>query len=479
MSRVGPPPRRGFRPLIGLGSRLAGVQLAQVALTTTDLVVMGSLGVQALAAGGLAALLHNQIRTMCVGMVTPVGNLVARSVGRHEAAEQGADTDPGTALAEDVRATLRAALAVATITGIVAAGVVIGLGLLLPWLGQDNAIVSIALPVMAALAPGLIPMLWLQVLRQYAVGMQRAGSLLAVTLASIVVNLLLDGGFVYGWFGMPIIGVAGVGLATTLVQLLSFLAYLVIVSRDPQLAPTLSLQGWRAEGHRIRQIVRLGTPMSLTYASEAGITSVATVVMGTFGPAALAAHNLVNQISYIAYQLSIGVSQGSSILVSGAVGRGERDEPRAIAHRAFALCAGIQVALAIGYLSAPSAVIGLFLDVGDPAVFTIATWLLFVAIAQQVAKGGQNIAIGLMRGLGDTKVGFRASLIGYWGVGVPAMLLCAYVLDGGAVGVWIGLTVGFAATGVQVLCRFLRLQRPVVARPRSDGDRPAPSRKGS
>lgn len=446
---------RGYRPLIAVGAPLAGVQLAQVAMTTTDLVIMGTLGVQAVAAGGLAVLLYNQVRTMCVGMVTPVGNLVAGAVGRHDAAD-GAQTNGSGARNDEVRAVVRAAFAVSTITGVLGAGVVIGIGFLLPWFGQTPSVVGAALPVMVALAPGLVPMLWLQVLRQFAVGMQRAGSLLGITIVSIGVNLVLDGGFVYGWLGLPVIGLAGIGVATALVQLLSFLAYLVIVHRDPHLTAALSLRGWRADRDRVREIVRLGVPMSLTYGSEAGITSVATVVMGTFGPVALAAHNLVNHVTYIVYQVSIGISQGASILISRSVGRGDRTEPRRIAIRAFVLAGALQVVLAVVYLSASGSVLGLFVGPDDAVLFGTATTLLFIAIAQQVAKGGQNIAVGLMRGLGDTKVGFRSSLIGYWGVGVPAMLFCAYTLGWQAPGVWVGLSLGFGATGALVLRRFLR-----------------------
>ena len=471
MTSTDTPPSTGYRPLIAIGSPLAGVQLAQVALTTTDVVFMGTLGVQALAAGGLAALLYNQVRTMCVGVVTPVGNLVAGAVGRHESTDAQGAADPERAgdpepqaMHHEVRAVVRAAFAVATITGILAAGVVIGIGFLLPFFGQSPAIVSTALPVMAALAPGLVPMLWMQVLRQYAVGMHRAGSLLAVTIASIGINIVLDGGFVYGWLGLPVIGLAGVGVATALVQLFSFATYLALVCRDPHLTAALSLRGWRADRRRIWEIVRLGTPMSLTYASEAGITSVATIVMGTFGPVALAAHNLVNQITYIVYQVSIGISQGASILVSRSVGRGDRDEPHKIARRAFTLSGGLQVILAALYLAAPTAVLGLFLDTSDAAVFGTATTLLLIGIAQQTAKGGQNIAVGLMRGLGDTKIGFRASLVGYWGVGVPAMLLCAYAFAWHAAGVWVGLSLGFAATGVLVLRRFVTTEVPVSRR---------------
>ncbi len=73
-----------YRDLVTLSAPIAGIQFAQVALTSTDLLMMGLLGVPAVAAGGLAMLLYNQLRTMCVGMVTGVGNLVAAAVGRGE-----------------------------------------------------------------------------------------------------------------------------------------------------------------------------------------------------------------------------------------------------------------------------------------------------------------------------------------------------------------------------------------------------------
>jgi multidrug resistance protein, MATE family len=461
VTAAGTTPCTGYRPLVGLGSRLAGVQLAQVALVTTDLIMLGGLGVDAVAAGGLAALLYNQVRTMSVGVVTPVGNLVAGALGRHDAAvgTDGTDAAPH-ARDGEIRAVVRAGFAVATVTGVLAAAAVVGLGLLLPVFGQSAQIVAIALPMMAAFALGLVPMLWMQVLRQYAVGMQRAGSLLGVTIASIGVNVVLNGGFLYGWLGLPVLGVPGVGLATALVQLLSFLAYLAMVLRDRRLTAALAFDAWRAERRHAKEIVRLGAPLCLTYASEAGITTVATIVMGILGPVALAAHNVVNNITYVVYQLSIGISQGASVLVSRAVGGGDAGETRRIARRAFVLCGGTQLVLAVVYVVAPGAVLALYLDGDDPAVVGVATTLLFIGIAQQVAKGSQNIAVGLMRGLGDTKVGFRSSLVGYWGVGVPAMLLCVYGFGWDAAGVWTGLTLGFAATGVLVLRRFVRAGEP-------------------
>ncbi|KTQ76848.1 multidrug transporter, partial [Aureimonas ureilytica] len=177
-----------YREIIQLSAPIAGIQFAQVALTTVDLLMMGLLGLGAVAAGGLGLLLYNQLRTMGVGMVTGVGNLVAGAAGRAE--KRGGSSAIDAAGREDIRDLVRASLLIATVTGLVAGLLLVALGHLLPFLGQDAGVVALARPIMWALAPGLLPMLWMNVLRQFAVGLRRPGSLLAVTLVSIGVNAL-------------------------------------------------------------------------------------------------------------------------------------------------------------------------------------------------------------------------------------------------------------------------------------------------
>nr|WP_225953302.1 MATE family efflux transporter [Kibdelosporangium phytohabitans] len=446
-----------------MAAPIAGIQLAQVALTSVDLAMLGLLGVSAVAAGGLALLLYNQVRTMCVGMVTGVGNLVAAAAG---AGELRTGTDALDDQARDeIRSLLRSALLVATVAASAGAAVLCGLALALPLLGQRPEIVTLAGAMMFALAGGLFPMVWLNVLRQFAVGMRRPGSLLAVTLVSIAVNAGCNAAFIYGWAGLPRLGVAGVGLSTTVVQFFTLAAFASTVRRDPRLRAMVSLTAWRADPVVVRRIVRHGTPICFTYGSEAAITSIATLLMGAFGPAMLAASNVANQLAYIVYQCNIGLSQGSSILVSRAVGQSEPRLAPTIARRALALSWTFMAVVSVAYVVAPLAMLWPFLhNETDAVVLGTASTLLLFAIAQQYSKGTQNILVGLLRGLGDTASGLRCTLIGYWAVGVPAMVLCAYGFGWGGWGVWTGLCVGFAATAVLLAYRFRsRLQLPLLS----------------
>ncbi|MFC3453029.1 MATE family efflux transporter [Amycolatopsis speibonae] len=444
---------RGYRALVALAAPIAGIQLAQVALTSVDLAMLGLLGVTAVAAGGLAILLYNQIRTMCVGMVTGVGNLVATAAG---AGELRTGTDGLDERARhEIRSLLRSALLVATLTAVLGAAVLCGLAAALPLLGQQPEIASLASAMMFALAGGLLPMVWLNVLRQFAVGLRRPGSLLGVTCVSIAVNAALNAAFVYGWAGLPALGVTGIGLATTLVQFFTLAVFASAVRRDPRLRPMVSLTLWRADPAVVRRIVRHGTPICFTYGSEAAITSIATMLMGAFGPAMLAASNVVNQLAYIVYQANIGLSQGSSLLVSRAIAHDENRRVPEIARQALTLSWSFMAVVSLGYLVVPGILVWPFLhDDADAVVLGTASTLLVFAIAQQYAKGTQNILVGLLRGLGDTASGLRCTLVGYWAVGVPAMLLFASVFAWGGWGVWAGLCLGFAATAALLGRRF-------------------------
>lgn len=444
---------KDYREIITLAAPIAGIQFAQVALTSTDLLMMGLLGTQAVAAGGLAMLLYNQLRTMCVGMVTGVGNMIAAAIGRGE--KRTGTTDVDDIARQEVQDILRAAMALATLVALGAACLLAAFGSLLTYLGQAQSVVDLATPILLTLAPGLLPMIWLNVLRQFAVGMRRAGSLLAVTLISIAINALLNAFFIYGWLGVPKLGLAGIGLSTTLVQIWTFLVYLRTVKQDDKLKSLLALDAWNARWSSVLKIARMGTSISLTYGSEAAITSIATVLMGTFGPVALAASNIVNQLAYIVYQLNIGLSHGSSILVSRNVGKGEIDKVGGVAVRTVTLSFGTMTLIAIAYVLAPGWILTPFLgENADPDVLALAAILLWFAIVHQFCKGAQNICIGLLRGLGNTKAGLMNTLIGYWGIGIPAMFLCGYGKGWGSQGIWFGLCLGFLVTSLLLWWRF-------------------------
>ncbi|MGV9268245.1 MATE family efflux transporter [Kitasatospora sp. NPDC003701] len=452
---------RDSRALATLAVPLALTQLAQVALTTTDTIMMGVLGTEALAAGGLALVIFNQLRTMGVGLVTSVGNQVAAAAARAElvTANSGTDPDATTRSDDEVRGLVRAAVAVATLAGIAGAVLMILIGRAATFLGQDAVVADRAQGMLVALAPGLLPCLWFQAIRQFTVGMRRPQALLQITIASVAVNAALNWAFIHGTWGLPELGLTGIGVATSSVHLLSFLALYASARRDPQLAPLLSLDFWKADVPTVRRLLGLGTPIAATYGSEAGFFSVTALMAGSFGAAALAAHTAVNQLIYIVFQVAVGLSHAASINVSRELALGDFGAARRIKNTALACGAAVMTVVGTLYLALPDLVLRPYFDpdsATDQQGLQIATGLLAVVAVLQFFDCAQNIGVGLLRGLDDTGSGFRITLVGYWLVGLPASWLFAYPLGGDTRGLWLGLLTGLATTAVLLLRRYGR-----------------------
>ncbi|WP_371501517.1 MATE family efflux transporter [Kitasatospora sp. NBC_00374] len=458
---------RDSRALAVLAVPLALTQLAQVALTTTDTVMMGALSTEALAAGGLALVVFNQLRTMGVGLVTSVGNQVAAAAARAERTAADTTGTTGTTGTTDgtdedgaeVRGLVRAALAVATIAGVAGAVLMILIGRAATLLGQDAAVADRAQSMLVALAPGLIPCLWFQAVRQFTVGMRRPQALLRITIASVAVNAALNWAFIHGTWGAPELGLTGIGVATSSVHLLAFIALYASARRDPRLAPLLSLAFWRADARTVRRLLGLGTPIAATYGSEAGFFFVTALMAGSFGPAALAAHTAVNQLVYIVFQVAVGLSHAASINVSRELALGAHDAARRIKNTALACGAAATTLVGLAYLTVPQLVLRPYFDpdsAADQDALHIATGLLVVAAVLQFFDCAQNIGVGLLRGLDDTRSGLWITLVGYWLAGLPVSWLLAYPLGGDTRGLWLGLLVGLATTAVLLLRRYGR-----------------------
>ncbi|MEU8784006.1 MATE family efflux transporter [Streptomyces sp. NPDC048637] len=449
---------RDSRALATLAVPLVLTQLAQVALTTTDTVMMGMLGTADLAAGGLAIVIFNQLRTMGVGLVTSVGNQIAGAAARAEAAQE--NTAPDSAEPDgdqEVRKIVRASLAMATLAGIAGAVLMLLIGQALAFLGQEAGVVDRAQTMLLALAPGLLPCLWFQCIRQFTVGMRRPQALLQITIASVAVNAGINWALIHGTWGLPKLGLPGVGVATSLVYLLSFLALYLSAKKDTVLGPLLSLNIAKADRATVRRLVQLGVPIAATYGSEAGFFSVTALMAGSFGSAALAAHTAVNQLVYIVFQVAVGLSHAASINVSRELALDRPEAALRIKNTALACAGAVMVVVGLIYVTLPDLVLSPFFDTSstrDAQAVSIATHLLLVIMVLQFFDCAQNIGVGLLRGLDDTKSGFRITLIGYWLIGLPAAWLLGYAAELHTLGIWLGLLTGLAATAILLLRRY-------------------------
>jgi MATE family multidrug resistance protein len=327
------------------------------------------------------------------------------------------------------------------------------------WLGQDAQIATLTVHFLQIVAPGLLPCLWFQTLRHFTVGLKYPGPLLLITIISIALTIVFNYVLVFGKFGFSAMGLSGIALSTAIIFLLSFLMFLVVVLRHPKLAGYFNFSKFKFDRSTLKTVWKLGLPIAATYASEAGFFTILTLLIGTLGVNALAAQTVINQIIYIVFMISAGISHAASILISESYSVQNYAHVRRLGHIAVIISSACMAVIAIIYLLFPKQIIALFISgqyALQPVMMSLMITGLAIAALLQFFDAVQNIGNGILRGIGDTVTPFKLSIVGYWLIGLPAAYLLSKVFYFGVYGVWFGLTIGLTVTALLLLYFFYK-----------------------
>jgi MATE family multidrug resistance protein len=284
-----------------------------------------------------------------------------------------------------------------------------------------------------------------------------------ITLAAIPLNGVLAYGLIYGAFGLPDLDILGAGLATTLVNIaMCAAAVWFAYTRRPFKKYRVLGRFWRPDWPLFRRLLAVGLPISGAFLLEFGLFAAAALLMGRFGTTALAAHAIALQTAAILYMVPFGISLAATVRVGQAVGRRDAEGTRRAGFAAVGLAAAFMAAMTLALVVFRHAVPLLFLGSeapGSPDTVALAATLLVLGATFSITDGVQSVAAGALRGLNDTRVPLVIAAVSFWGVGFATSYLLGFPLDLGAVGVWIGLSVGTGVFALLLLWRFHALTR--------------------
>jgi MATE family multidrug resistance protein len=435
------------RATLALGLPLIGSSLAQMALHVTDTVMVGWYGVVALAAVVLGSSTFFILFILGAGFAKAVLPMVA-------AARAAGDETR-------IRRDARMGLWLSAAFGVLIYPVFWWSEPLLLALGQEAEVSALARDYLRIAGAGMVPALWVAVLQSWLAALGRTQVVLWVTLAAVAVNIAINWALIFGHWGFPEMGAAGAAVATVTVQVVSFVALGLYAARLPALRQYHLFQRfWKLDAPALAQVFRLGWPIGLTGIAEGGLFQASALMMGWVGTVQLAAHGIALEAAAVAFMIHVGLSSAATIRIAGFAERGEARSLRDATLVALGLSFLVAVAVIVVFVTLPEPVIGLFLDETKPesaAILTFGTTLLALAALFQLADAMQVMALGLLRGLHDTRVPMVLAAVSYWVIGIPASYVLAFPLGQGGVGLWLGLVIGLAAAGGSLMLRFWQL----------------------
>ncbi len=433
------------KKLLILGAPLIGSHLLQMAIGVTDNLMLGWYDVTALAGAVLATSIYFVLFIMGSGFAFAILPMIARAMAENRPT--------------DVRRVTRMALWWSSLYGALVMVPMIWSEPLLLAIGQDPEVADLASQYMVIAAFGIIPALWVMVLKNFLTALERTQVIMAVTLGAALLNIVLNYALIFGNFGLPELGIRGASIASLTLQFLSAFALVVYINR---VTPEFSMfqNMWRPDWPAFNRVAQLGAPIGLTNLAEAGLFSASAVMMGWLTVETLAAHGIAIQIASITFMVHVGLSQAVTVRVGNALGRNDFAGLVTGGQSGLILSVLFSSATIALFLLFPATLIGVFLDPVDPnrtAIIAIGTTLLAMAALFQLVDGAQVMALGLLRGFEDTKIPMIIAAISYWGIGMPSGYVFGFVFGLGAVGIWSGLVLGLACAAALMLLRYQRI----------------------
>ena len=438
--------RSDIKPTLELGLPLAGAQLAQMAINTTDVLMIGRLGAEELAAAVLAFNAYMLVWFFGMGVIQAVIPLAAKARGQKNLKE--------------MRRAVRMGFWVVTLYCLPAWIVMFFTGDILVWLGQDPHVSAMAGAYMRSLQWVLFPGLLIMAVRGFLTVMEMAKIVLYATIAGALVNVVLDYALIFGNFGFPRLELVGAGIASVGSSLATFLFLAAYVLRHRQLK-RYNIFGriWRSDWPVFFQIWKLGWPIGVTIVAEAGLFSASAIMIGWLGTLPLAGHGIALQLASLTFMVPVGLSQAAMTRVGLAAGRGDMIGVGRAGWAALLVTLSFMMAFALLFWIVPGPLVSLYLDFDNPqaqAVLEFGVAYLAVAAIFQLADGGQIIGVNNLRGLGDTTIPLYYALFGYWVVGIGLSLSLGFGAGWGGVGIWCGLAGGLATVAVLANLRFFK-----------------------
>ncbi len=422
-------------------------QVSVVGMHFTDTIMAGRLGPNALASVSLGMTLAIPIYLAVLGVLSAVSPSIAQLIGAQREEEVGGVFRQG--------AWLSLGLVLVSIP------VMRHVGVLMSWLEVDAAIVPEARGYLDAVSWGLPAVCVLFLLRFFSEGVAAPRMYMWVMLFGALVNIFADYAFMYGKFGMPALGAVGCGVATALVQTLISLVFLAyVIARRQFRVYRLFTTFEGPHPHVLLELMRIGMPAAGAFLLEGGLFSVVSVLMGTLGATAVAAHQIVVNFASLTFMMSLGIASATSVCVGQAAGAGDRAGVRRAGFTGIVL-AGLAMSMAaLVMLLLPGPIIAMYTH--DAAVTEIAMGLIFAAALFQVSDGTQVCTVGALRGLKDTLYPMLLSVVAYWCLGLPVAWYFGFTRALGPQGLWIGLIAGLSFAAIMLIFRFQGLSRRIV-----------------
>ena len=262
--------------------------------------------------------------------------------------------------------------------------------------------------------------------------------------AGAIFNIILDPIFIFGWFGIPAMGVKGAAIATVASQILAAALSMIFFLKKCT-SVRIHLKGFRFEKNMLWKIYTVAIPSAIMMSLPSVLVAALNSVLSAFSATAIAVFGLYIKIQTFVYMPANGVIQGMRPIMSYNYGAGNRKRMKETLKASLEAAGVIMTLGTVLFMAFPQGIMQLFnanaemFEIGVPMLRIIAIGFIISTVGcvlsgafEALGKGVQSLVVSLLRQLIiiiplSAVLSKTAGLYGVWAPFPAAELIAAVI----------------------------------------------------
>jgi putative MATE family efflux protein len=269
-----------------------------------------------------------------------------------------------------------------------------------------------------------------------------------------IVNAALDPFLIFGWGGLPELGVAGASIASLICQVMGLLLLIGLYRRRDMGFPHPGLLRWYGTGAWVRML-RIGVPGGLGAPTRPFSTLFLLKVIASFGPAGVAAFGITVRSLSLTWLYFGALSTAVSTLTGQSLGRRDLHGIRSLVAKSTRMSIALSVALGVPYWIWAREVVGIF-EHESAVVLDLGTTFIRLLVVANLSTAFSMVWGAVMNGAGDTRPPMVIAILANWVVKLPLAYLFAILLGAGVEGIWWAMAISIVFESGALLAWYRR-----------------------
>lgn len=281
----------------------------------------------------------------------------------------------------------------------------------------------------------------------------------AIKVVGCLICVPLNYILIFGKFGLPPLGILGAGTANSLANLCTLLISATVFLMVSQ-SEYETRRHRRPEWRFFRKLLLFGAPAGLQTFIRNAAFAIVVMMIGNLGNEALTATSIALTINMLGNMPMIGLMDATSIITGQYIGKRRLLVAERISGRSWRMLACWMLAASSFYLFAPELLINLFgsknagtTGIDFRQVHENVVIILRWAILFNLLDATRFIAMGSLRGAGDTRIPLAIGMATSWLIQIPGTLYLIYVIKTGISQVWALITFYMAVDAALMVWR--------------------------